>query len=220
MPVRTVLSPALAAAALAFSTASHAGEVYGNIGLPGLMIGYAHAVNDRLTLRADVASIGSISADGREEGIEYDGKARLNRAGLFADWFVFGSGGFRLTGGITINDMRINLRAQGSGQTVHIGDTDYVLSADDRLDVRVKFPTVTPYIGIGWGHQPQGTGWGFVADLGASIGKAKVRGKATGPTLDNPAAQEDFRKELDELRDGVGKVRFVPQLSIGVSYRF
>jgi hypothetical protein len=210
---------AVALGATFVMASAQAGEIYGNVGLPGVMIGYAQPINNQFAVRVDVASLGSINIDGTEEGIDYEGKARAHRLGLFGDWFVFG-GGFRLTGGITVNDTRANLRAQGDGQTVTVGNNDYVLTSDDRIDVRVKFPRVTPYLGIGYGHQPSGTGWGFVFDLGASIGKARVSGEASGPVLSNDAAQEDFERELDEWRDGAGKVRAIPQISIGVNYRF
>jgi hypothetical protein len=194
---------------------AHAGELYGNIGLPGVMIGYAQPLNAHFGLRADVASLGTIDADGTEEGIDYEGKARAHRVGVFGDWFVFG-GGFRLTGGITLNVMRIDLTGRGNGGTIEIGNTTYVTAPGDRFDVRIKFPRVTPYLGIGYGQQPAAAGWGFVFDLGASIGKAKV----SASTNIAGVTQDDIDRELQELRDGVGKVRAIPQLSVGVNYRF
>lgn len=201
-------------AALGLASAQ-AGEIYGNIGLPGVMIGYAQPLNSHFGVRVDVATLGRRNADGTEEGIDYEGQARAHRAGVFADWFVFG-GGLRLTGGITFNDMRVDLSGRGNGGTIEIGGTTYVTQPGDRFDVRIKFPRVTPYLGIGYGHQPAGAGWGFVFDLGASIGKAKV----SASTNIAGVTQEDIDRELEELRDGVGKVRAIPQLSLGVNYRF
>lgn len=213
---KTLMAAALAAAG---ALPAHAAGIYGNIGLPGVMLGVAQPINPHFGVRADVATLGSRDASGTEEGIDYTGKAKAHRAGVFGDWFVFG-GGFRLTGGITYNDMRVDLTSQGAGRAVTVGNNTYVLTANDRIDVQIEFPRVTPYVGIGYGHQPSGTGWGFVFDLGASIGKAKVSGQASGTVLSTAAAQQDFQRELDELRDGVGKVRAIPQLSIGMSYRF
>jgi hypothetical protein len=208
-----------AMAACTFSLAAQAGEVYGGAGLPGVMLGYAHSANDRLTLRADLSTIGSISRDRTESGIDYTGTAKLNRAGLFADWFVAG-GGFRLTGGVTFNDMKIDLAGHGNGGTITIGSNSYVTSTDDRFNVHIKFPSATPYVGIGWGHHAASAGWGFVFDLGGSIGRAKVDGSVSGPNLTGHVTQADIDAELAQVRDGVGKVRFVPQLSLGASYRF
>jgi hypothetical protein len=195
---------------------ARAGEVYTGIGIPGLMLGYAHPLNSSFTLRADFATLGSMSDNRTEEGIRYNVKGKLARTGLFADYFL--TGGLRVTAGITFNDAKIDLLARGDGGTINIGGTDYPTSPDDQLRVKVKFPSSTPYIGVGYGHQLS-QGWGFVFDLGASVGKAKLSATTSGPNL-SQASQADIDRELAELRDGVGKVKALPQLSLGLSYRF
>ena len=139
--------------------------------------------------------------------------------GLFADWFV--AGGFRLTAGLTLNDSRLDLNAQGNGGTITIGTTSYVTTPDDRWNVNIKYPRATPYLGLGYGRQPEGgAGVGFVADFGVSIGKAKVSASVSGPNLPNTVTQADLDRELAELRDGVGQVRVLPQLSVAINFRF
>ena len=196
--------------------AAHAGEVYGGVGLPGVMLGYAHAISPSVTLRGDFATLGSHDKDFEEEGIDYKGKIKMHRVGVFADWFV--AGGFRLTGGVTFNNMRADLSAKGNGQNVTIGGQPVTLTAADRFDVTIKFPKTTPYLGIGYGHQ-MGTGLGFVFDLGVSIGKAKLSETHSGPNM-GLVPQSNIDAEMAELRDGVGKIRAIPQLSIGVNYKF
>jgi hypothetical protein len=213
----------LALAGASFTT--QAGEVYGGIGLPGLMLGYAHAYSPSLTARVDVATLGSRSGNRTENGIAYAGKIEAHRAGVFGDWFPF-AGGFRLTGGVTFNKVGLELGAQpGAGGTITIGPdtvgagTAFPLAANDRFDVSVKFPSATPYVGIGYGHH-QGKGLGFVFDLGVSIGRTKLDARVSGDNLPGYINQADIDAELAELRDGVGKVRVLPQLSIGLNYRF
>jgi hypothetical protein len=208
----------LALAGASFTT--QAGEVYGGIGLPGLMLGYAHAYSPSLTARVDVATLGSRSGNRTENGIAYAGKIEAHRAGVFGDWFPF-SGGFRLTGGVTFNKVGLELGAQpGAGGTITIGGQPVPnLDAGDRFDVKIKFPSATPYVGLGYGHHA-GKGLGFHADFGVSIGRTKLTATATGPTLSTAVSQADIDAELAELRDGVGKVRVLPQLSIGLNYRF
>lgn len=208
--------PCLAACLLAGAPAARAGEVYVNAGLPGVMLGYAQPLSPDFTLRADVATLGRYNKRTTEEGIDYDAKIRSDRLALLADWFVVG--GFRLTGGVTFNRTKADLVARGNGTPVNIGGTNYVLTPADRLDVKIEFPRTTPYLGFGYGHQ-LGQGVGFTFDVGASIGKAKVTETHSGPVL-SQANQADIDRELAELRDGVGKVRFIPQLTIGVAFRF
>jgi len=213
----------MALLALATATASftaHAGEVYGGIGLPGVMLGYAHVQSPTLTARLDVATLGSHSRDRTENGIDYAGKIEVHRLGVFGDWFPF-SGGVRLTGGVTFNKVGLELGAQpGAGGTITIGgQTVPNLVAADRFDVSIRFPTVMPYVGLGYGHHA-GKGLGFHADLGVSIGQTKLTAAATGPTLSTIISQADIDAELAELRNGVAKIRVLPQVSLGLSYRF
>lgn len=213
-----MIRPALAVAAALVATASpaHAGEVYAGVGLPGVLVGYAHSLSPTITVRGDFATLGSRSERSNEEGITYDTKASFSRTGLFADWFV--AGGFRLTGGVTFNRLKADMHARGDGTNFQIGDVSVPSSAADRLDVKFEYPKVTPYLGIGYGHQPD-SGWGFVADLGASIGKAKVSETHSGPNF-SLVSQAEVDKEMAEVRDGVAKFKAIPQITVGVNYRF
>ena len=209
----------LAPLALTLATlpAAHATELYGQIGLPGVGLGVAVPLNSSFTLRGDFVTLGKRDENTTEEGIDYNGKLRAQRAALLADWYPL-QGGLRFTGGVTFNKYQLDLRATGAGGTLTIGDTTYTTTADDRLDVQVKFPDSTPYIGLGWGHQT-GSGLRFSADLGASIGRAKLTAAVSGPNAGN-VSQEDLDKELAELREGVGKLRALPQISFAIGYSF
>lgn len=228
MPTRRLAATlTLSALALGVALPAHAGESYGSVGLPGITLGYAHTVNASLGLRADVSSTGSFSKDGTESGIRYVGKAKYNRAGLFADYFPFG-GRFRFTGGLTYADASLELKSQFDGSTsVTLNGQTVTPSASDYLNARVSFPKVMPYVGIGWGHQEREAGFGFVGDIGASIGRAKLKTDTNlvGQTYSNGSGsvtitQADVDAKTQELRDGVGKLRLLPQLNLGLSYRY
>ena len=215
-PLRSLLAAAaLGASALG---AAHAGEVYLGLGIPGVGLGYAQPISPGITLRGDVFTLGSREANEFESGINYRGNYKLQRAALLADWFPF-AGSFRLTGGATFNTYKITLDASGAGGRLEIGDRTYTTTAADGLMVQVKFPNTTPYIGIGWGHQT-GAGLRFSADIGAAIGRATVSAAARGQLAAQPDIQQNIDKELAQLRDGVGKVKAIPQLSIGIGYSF
>lgn len=195
-------------------------HAYAAAGLPGVMLGMAWPLNGRFTLRADYATLGSHTKDRTEEGIDYRARIKTGRLGLFGDWFV--AGGLRLTGGLTFNQYRVDLRFQGNGGPVEIGGTTVVATAEDRFDVKIELPDTTPYLGIGWGHRAESaeSGFGFVADLGVSIGRAKVSATASPSLYAKGVTQADIDRELEEVKDGAGKIRVLPQASLGVSYRF
>ena len=204
---------------------AQAGEVYTGIGTHGLMLGYAQPVAPSVTLRGDIASLGKHSTTKTENSIHYDAELKLARGGVFADWFF--TGGWRLTGGVTFNSMKLDLAGRPTNNQITIGNTTYATQDGDRFDAQVKFPKTTPFLGFGYGHQGGTEGrWGFHFDLGASIGRATVSSAASGPTFDSMNATDratlnaNVDKETQELRDGVGKIRAIPQLSLGANYRF
>ena len=65
---------------------------------------------------------------------------------------------------------------------------------------------------------PEFAEW-LTADLGLSIGKPKVTETHTGTAL-SQISHADYDRELQELRDGVGKIPGLPQITLGFSYRF
>jgi hypothetical protein len=213
---------AFAGLGLIAQCSAQAGEVYGGIGFPGIFAGYAQPVMAQVVLRADYATLGQYAKDGEEDGVTYKGKVKVGRLGVFADYFPWGGrSGFRVTGGLTFNQIKVDLKSNFTGTPVAIGDQASVTpNATDRFNVTVKVPDVTPFLGVGYGHEPAtGKGWGFHVDLGASIGRAKVS-VDTNLIGQYGVTAADVDKELAQLRDGVGKVRFVPQISFGLSYRF
>jgi hypothetical protein len=197
---------------------AHAGEVYVPLGIPGLGIGYAHPINEYVGVRADFMTLGQRDRTQEDSGISYQVKAQIARTALLVDAFPF-AGTFRLTGGLVANNVKLLLDASGAGGKLAIGDREYTTTAGDGINGLIQFPSTTPYLGIGWGHQT-GNGWRFSADLGAAIGTATVSATARGNLAKQPDIQANLDKELVELRNGVGQVKFIPQISIGIGYSF
>lgn len=222
---RTALS-FVALSGLMYSMASmsaYAGEPYVSVGLPGVVVGYAMSVNQKLGLRVDAGTTGNINRTHTVSGVGFDTKAKYDRFGLFADYFPFG-GRFRLTGGLTLNKTQLDLNSRFDGNsTITVNGHDITPAASDYFNARMKFPSTMPYIGLGWGHQAREAGMGFTADIGVSIGRAKLNtdtnivGKTdSGYTV----TQQDVDAKTDEIHDAVGRITFMPSASIGLSYRY
>jgi hypothetical protein len=217
---RIVTTAALAlATATVMVTDARATEVYGQVGVPGYILGIGMPAGKGLTLRADIGGLDKIERNVNRSGIDWQGTGKLTRVGLFGDWYPTG-GRLRLTAGLTINDMKADLAATGAGRSVNIGGTVYTLGADDRLDARIEMPSTSPYLGIGWGHHAEGVGFGFIADVGVSFGRPKVTTRVSGPLASQPTIQADLDREMAELRDSVRSIRAIPQVTLGVNYRF
>jgi hypothetical protein len=195
---------------------AQAGELYFQSGLPGIGVGYAQPINEWVGVRGDWVTLGKHKKTQSEEGIDYAAKLSSSRLGLFVDVFPF-AGRFRFTGGLTSNNYKIEMDAQPNGSGIKVGNTTYT-GTGDGLNVLIKFPTSTPYLGFGWGHQQDG-GFRMASDIGVMIGKAKLTAVGRG-ALAGPSAQADIDRELAELSDGVGKIRILPQISFSLGYAF
>lgn len=216
--VHAALLPGLCCAALlAASSARADGGVYASVGVPGLIAGYALPVTRSVVVRADLSSLGSRSWNGNESGNEYQGKLKFNRAALLGDYHFTDS--FRFTGGFTLQNAHLDIHSSGAGLT-SVGDTPITPQPGDSFDVTVKFPRFTPYLGVGFGRYagaPQG--WNVVGDAGVMVGKSSVSGGLSGPSA-GLVPQSEVDKELQKIRDSVGKVKVVPQLTVGASYQY
>jgi hypothetical protein len=209
--------PLLAAATVALSPAAHAQELYLKAGLPGVGVGYAHSINSLVGVRADFLTLGNRSERRNEEGIDYDAKLKANRGALLLDLFPF-NGSFRISAGATVAKYELDLLATGAGGTLRIGNTTYPTTSNDRFAVQVKMPQSMPYLGFGWGHQSN-SGLRFSFDVGAAVGKAKLSYQLSG-AIAQQASQADIDAELAELRDGVARIKAIPQVTFGIGYSF
>lgn len=213
---------ALLAAAAALSAGAQAQDVYGGVGVPGLVtLGYAQPMSDKWGVRGEFAGGLSVSQDGVQDGVNATGSIKSNRVGVFGDWFPFGSG-FRVVGGVTFNDTKLSLKAVGTGTADINGKT--VNMSNETFNVDIKYPSATPYIGIGYGHQLGAMkGLGFYYDIGVMIGsfKADVTTSLVGDAATvGTITQADIDAQKKKMQDSLSKLSVLPSASIGVVYRF
>jgi len=205
---------------LGLDSSKHSMYVKG--GFLGAGVGYAYGVNERFTLRGDFTTMGTYKRNQEIGHFDYDLKLRNNVGTLSADYFPFDSG-FRLTAGVGIRDTRL------TGVTSTNEFRGVALSSGDTLHGKVKWPTVAPYLGLGWGHnngQNVKAGWGFVADAGVYFGRPdysltasdSAMAKMNAATGGNGQALIDA--ELREWKDELNKLKVFPVIHVGVSYRF
>lgn len=209
---------AFAAFAITASTGAQAQDAYLGVGLPGLVtIGYATPVSKSWGVRAEYASGLNVSLDGNRDGVNVTGSVKSTTLGAFGDWFPIAGSGFRVVGGLTINDIKADMNGTSSGTAVINGTT--VNMAGQYYNVNLTFPRVTPYIGIGYGHHKAEKGLGFYADVGVLVGTFNVDTN-TSLVASGQVIQADIDAQSQKLRDGVGKIGVIPSVSIGAVYRF
>jgi len=213
-------------------------EVYGKVGVLGVGAGYSHSINQHFGVRADFSTVGTIDRDGTADKLDYDAEFKANQLGLYGDYFPFG-GSFRLTAGLHSRKLEVvaNGRANPNGNITIGGiETTGLLDANDTATGKVKWDSIAPYIGIGWGHhaKPSG-GFGFIADIGVSFGSPKTTlavSNSLYTKLDAAAialnaipgnnynVDAEIEKQRKEIDDDVSGISIFPHLFIGISYRF
>jgi hypothetical protein len=198
-----------AAALMAAPWAAHADAFHGST--PSTMVGYAQTLGPRVMLRADLVAAPGIVRESIEEGSSHTGHIKSDRGALFIDWHV--AGPLRLTGGMTFSRTRVDLRAGAHAGAPLLSDVPYSTALNDRFDVALRSPHTQPYVGVGYGlHAADGSSFAF--DLGGAFRRAP----SSEPAGAVVAAVSE--QELAQLRDGIGRVRFTPQVSLGLNLRF
>jgi len=204
--------------------------VYAKAGFLGVGLGYAHSINNRFGLRADFSTIGSQSRKGSWGNLRYQAKARANQLGAYGDYFPLDNG-FRLSAGLHLRDLKIDgsPRADAAG-TVRISNVRINYGPDDWAKATVKYPSVAPYLGIGWGHHAsRAKGWGTVFDLGVTLRSPKTsltlsdelyRRVDAGARMLGSTADAEIDAQLQKIKDKADDFKVLPQVYLGVSYRF
>ena len=216
---------AMAALGIAAARPATAVEVYAATGFPYALVGVAQPINASLAVRADFGTIAHHGFTGSTSDNDFKGSIHYDRVALLGDWFV-ASGGFRLSAGATFNQAKATMTASAHNGKISIGGVQYnAPSSLYYVQSDLSFPKAAPYIGLGWGHHDSPAGLSFNFDLGASIGTAKATPLKASTALAselalNTGGGTDLTSENRDFQDDVHKFKAIPQLTIGLGYRF
>ncbi len=218
-PLAAIVTLAAAAGPVA------AQEVYFTGGFPGVGGGVAFTVTDNIGVRGQFTTLGTRTGTGVREGVDFDAKLKSDQIGIYGDWFP-ARGVFRVTAGLSSNNVTFDGTARpNSNGTITVNNTTVPFNGADSYSVKVEYSPVTPYVGVGWGHNPTAKGWGFVADVGVHVGKFKATSSASASlvaklTAAGVNAQQEIDAQTKKVQDNVDKISLLPALSVGVSYRW
>lgn len=173
-----------------------------------------------LNLRGGVNAL-SFDFDAETSDVDYDVDADLLSFPIVLDWHPFKGSGFRITGGILINQNEGDAEATTEA-TYTIGDTVYTAAQLGSLSGKVDFNEVAPYVGIGWGNAVgKDKRWSFSCDFGVVFqGEANIDLAASGPIASDPTFQAELAKEKKALEDELDDYKYYPVISLGVTYKF
>lgn len=193
-------------------------------GTLGLGVDGVVEIIPHLNGRVGIGDLG-IDVEVSSDRIDYDGDVNLGGIPLLLDWYP-AKNGFRVTGGLVINNNEIDLDAEGldSDRTVRIGDREFTVSDVGDLEGEVEFNDIAPYIGIGFGNPVKpGRQWGFTVDIGIMFqgaGDVSIEATNASQAALDLGLNEQLEREEDDIQDEVDNFQVYPILQIGVTYQF
>lgn len=203
--------PVLAACLAAFPAASFAdGGVLAKLGTLGMGVEFVYPTSKFTAVRG-VVNGGSYDENATESGVAYHFDLEMKSGGVLIDLHPFG-GVFFISGGLYYNKNRLDASTTGTG-SVTVGNNTYT---NPNLKGEVTFNTTAPYLGLGWGHSPEGKNFSMAFELGVLFqGSPEVRF-----TSSNGVAQSDLDREAADLEDSLKEYKYYPQIAFGFGYRF
>lgn len=189
---------------------------------------------ERINLRAQL-NFGAFDRDMDDTGFPFEGEVEFVNGALLADFFLVDQ--FRVSLGAIVNKNRIKLSQEGPG-FYQIGTRRYRAEGDFRVGGETTFPSVAPYLGIGWGNPFGKDGrWsvGFDAGVmmtGDSESELDAEGTVTpvdgngtpvgAPTnaANDPTFRADLRREQDEVAKEAEDYDFYPVIGVSLTYRY
>lgn len=191
-------------------------------GTLGAGLDVSKGISETLALRLQ-ANAFSYDEDITESDVEYRADLDLKSAGLLLDWHPF-SGAFRVSAGAYWNGNETTVTGRPTGGTYVINGQPYSSTDIGSLNGKIDFPSVAPYLGIGFGSSPKaGGGMTFSFDLGVlyqrepNVGLTVVCGSTV---LDCNLLQSRVAAEAVSLQDELKDFKFYPVVSFGIGYRF
>ena len=189
------------------------GSIGVRAGTLGLGVEFSYPISQRIGVRVNADSY-KYSKKFNQDGIDYDGEAKLKTASLLADLYPF-AGGFRISAGAVYNGNKLGLSTPNQNLTINGNPYQATLNGE------VDFKKYVPYAGIGYGR-PIGSGLSLTFDLGV-IFQGTPTATLTG-TCSPPAAcgtfQSDLKAQEAQLNDSIKDFRYYPVATLGLAYTF
>ncbi len=153
-----------------------------------------------------------------ESDITYVATAKLQAFTGLVDLYPGSRGSFHFSAGVITNPLTFTGTGQPTNGTITINQVPYTPSQVGTLNATIKWPSASPYLGLGFGTPAAMHGaFKLVFDVGAAIGKPKVSLNATGSA---PGLAADLAAQQDSTQNKANKLSVYPVISLGLVYRF
>lgn len=199
--------------------------VAGEVGTTGVGFHATMPLRPDLNLRVGLGYL-DYSYNGSTRDMKYGLNLKTNTYDALLDWYPDKQSTFRVTAGLAYNGNKIDVQGHpNTAGSYTVGGNTYDAASVGKVDGKVSFNKVAPYLGIGWGRpSAKEKGWSVSTDIGLMFqGSPKTSlsnsGCTAGPAVCNQFAS-DLARENNALHDEVGRFKVYPVLRVGLSYRF
>lgn len=220
---KAIKSVVLISASIAFAFGAQAAsaspvEVYGGVGTDGLGLGAGLGLTSHFGARAEVDGF-HLSHNFSSGDMHFDADVTLIHGGLFADYFPIPSVfPVRLTAGVLVGGDNLSGDATSTSGSYTFNGVS-VDANGETVHAKLKYPTLRPYLGIGFGHNPNKRGLSMAFDAGVAYGKPKVSFDVPADIV-SAAGQENVSAEEANLQQKANDLRFYPIVKVSVTYRW
>jgi hypothetical protein len=153
--------------------------------------------------------------------ISLDAKLKLHSFTALVDLYPGARKSFHFTGGIVTNPLEFTGVGVPNGSTFDIDNTTYTAAQVGTLNANAKFPSVLPYVGLGFGTPANShKGIKFMLDLGAAIGQPTLNLTATNPSNSSTLTQSLKNQETKSQNDLRKYLKVYPSITFGLGFAF
>lgn len=224
MRIQTVVAVLLSAPALLAAQGSSSKGADMSVGVRVGTLGVGVEANKLISSHVGARvgfNVFSKNTTREEDDISFDAKVKLHSFTALVDVYPGSRGSFHLTGGIVTNPLEFTGVGVPTGSGYEIDGTTYTAEQVGKLNASGEFPSVLPYVGIGFGTPANShKGVKFVFDVGVGIGQPTLNLTATNP-MNNAQLAAHVENQRIKTQDDIRKyLKVYPSVTLGLAFAF